>query len=167
MHLLKHQSSFADYCKTGVYNPIPGVNKKRAEHYRSLVYNVIDDTLQSALPLTFNLLSEEEWNAFVNDFFSRHKCKSTQLWRLPKETHEFVANSNYHLIHKYPFLPELLWLEWLEIELFMMEDTSSSFSTCGNLANDRLVINPEHHLQYFSYMLNYLRHLRMLQPVHT
>ncbi len=159
MHLLNsthtNQSTFASYCKTGSYTPIPGVREKRAQQYRSLVYNIIDDTLQASLPLTFNLLTIEEWDNFVNDFFTHHNCKTPLLWRLPKEVHEFVVGTDYPLLHQYPFLPELLWFEWLEIELFMMEDKAAGFSLEGDLLSDALIINPEHHLQYFSY------------PVHT
>jgi hypothetical protein len=165
MHLFNsthsNQSAFANYCKTGTYTPIPGVRENRAQQYRSLVYNIIDDTLQASLPLTFNLLSNEEWDNFVNDFFSLNNCRTHQLWRLPKEVHEFVVSTNYPLIHQYPFLPELLWFEWLEIELFMMEDKSAHFSMEGNLLNDALIINPEYHLQYFSYPV----HIKMASEI--
>ncbi|MCX6182249.1 MAG: putative DNA-binding domain-containing protein [Bacteroidetes bacterium] len=150
----QNQSAFANYCRTGKYSPIKGVIEKRAEHYRSLVYNIIDDTMQSALPLTFNLLTIEEWDRFVNDFFCQHNCRTAQLWRLPLEVHEFVISSNYYLQKKYPFFAELLWFEWLEVELFMMDDKPASFSLSGHILNNPLVINPEFHLQYFSYPIH-------------
>jgi hypothetical protein len=146
-----HQSELARFCRTGHYNPIEGVNEKHVVQYRQLVYNVVDDTLQSAFPLTRNLLTPKEWNKLINDFFSSHPCQSPQVWTMPKELWAWITEKRPALLKKYPFLDELLWFEWLEIELFMMEDKLAGFTKEGNLKIDKLVINPEHHLQHFTY----------------
>ncbi|HEY0611942.1 MAG TPA: DNA-binding domain-containing protein, partial [Chitinophaga sp.] len=104
-----YQSSLADYCRTGAYQAIPGV--KTAQHvsqYRRLVYNVVDDMLQSAYPLTKGLLKEEEWDELVQEFFSRHACQSPQVWYMPKELYEYIVQQEAHpLLTKYPFLHDL------------------------------------------------------------
>ena len=68
-----YQASLADYCRTGDYQAIPGVKTAHVHQYRRLVYNVVDDMLQSAYPLTRGLLTEEEWNELVQEFFSGHE----------------------------------------------------------------------------------------------
>ncbi|MFM7022410.1 MAG: DUF2063 domain-containing protein [Flavobacteriales bacterium] len=146
-----HQYRFANFCRTGAFIPIEGVNKERAQHYRELVYNAVDDSLQSAFPLTFDLLGSEKWDPLVNEFFSEHNYQTPQLWKLPKELYDFILASKHPLLSEYPFLAELLWFEWLEIELFMMEDKKAEFIDKGNLSSDQIIINPEHHLQYFSF----------------
>jgi len=154
-----YQASLADYCRTGDYQAIPGVKTAHVHQYRRLVYNVVDDMLQSAYPLTKGLLSEGEWDELVQEFFSGHACQSPQVWYMPKELYEYVAQQEAHpLIDKYPFLLDLLRLEWLEIALFMMEDKPVACDTKGEL----VVLNPEHELVHLQYPvhLKEAKHIR-------
>jgi uncharacterized protein len=111
----------------------------------------VDDMLQSAFPITHEFLGEEKWKELVNDFFSYHPCQSPHVWYMPKEFYQYHATSPNTIIKSIPFLIELLWFEWLEVELFMMEDKVVPFSRQGNLLTDALVLNPEHHFQHFRY----------------
>jgi len=147
----RHQSDLARYCRTGKYKAIPGVREQHVGHYRRLVYNVVDDMLQGAYPLTHHLLAAREWKALVQDFFSHHPCQSPQVWYMPKELYHYMSQKEHKLFKKYPFLQELLWFEWLEVELFMMEDRPAAYTTIGKLDTDALVLNPELHLQHFIY----------------
>ncbi|KAA2242545.1 DUF2063 domain-containing protein [Chitinophaga agrisoli] len=147
----RHQAALADYCRTGQYNAIPGVREQHVGQYRRLVYNVVDDMLQSAYPLTRHLLSTREWNAMVKEFFSNHPCQSPQVWYMPRELYQYMTQKGHRLLRKYAFLQELLWLEWLEVELFMMEDRPTAYTTIGDLTTDPLVLNPEYALQQFVY----------------
>lgn len=142
-----HQSALANYCRTGSYQAIPGVRATHVIQYRRLVYNVVNDMLQSAYPLTRDLLGEDDWEELVQTFFSLHACQSPQVWYMPKELYEYVIQEEHPLLIKYPFLGELLQLEWLEIALFMMEDKPVADSPNG----DQLVLNPEHELLHFQY----------------
>jgi hypothetical protein len=146
-----YQSALASYCRTGVYETIPGVRNAHVIQYRRLVYNVVDDMLQSAYPLTRSLLTEQEWNGLVQDFLSGHACQSPQAWYMPKELYEYVIQSAHPLKGRYPFLGELLWLEWLEIALFMMEDRAVLCGSNGDPVTDMLVLNPEHQLVHLKY----------------
>lgn len=151
----KNQSALASYCRSGQMPKIEGVHQRHVKHYRRLVYNVVDDMLQSAFPITYDFLEKEQWDELVQDFFTNHPCQSPQIWYMPKEFYEYHARLKNSIIKSYPFLIELLWFEWLEVELFMMEDKKASFTTHGSVSTDALVLNPEHHFQHFSY------------PVHT
>lgn len=146
-----YQSTLASYCRTGNYVSIPGVKEKNVVQYRRLVFNVVEDTLQSAYPLTYELLTPKEWKSLVARFFREHPCSSPQVWYMPKELYEYIVSKPNNLTRKYPFLAELLWFEWLEIELYMMEDRLVTHRKEGDLTKERLVLNPEHHLQYFSF----------------
>ena len=151
------QSNLAHYCRTGELLPIKGLTDNRVHHYRRLVYNVIDDTLQSAFPLTLDLLSDEEWNDLVNTFFSSHECKSNSIWQMPFEFYQFVEQSELELKSKYVFLEELLLFEWTEIEVYMMEDkTFPAARINGAWLDDLISFNPEFKLL----QLNYPVHLK-------
>ena len=148
----RNQSALASYCRTGKKKAIPGVNKDNISQYRRLVFDIIDDMLQSAYPLTHDLLSHKEWNQLAKEFLSNHSCSSPQVWYMPKELHEYLAAlPNHPLLTQYPYLLELLWFEWLEVELYMMADKTTSYRSSGNVDTDLLVLNPESHFEHFTY----------------
>jgi hypothetical protein len=147
----KSQSVLASYCRTGKKKPKNGVNTKNVSHYRRLVFNIVDDMLQSAYPLTYNLLTDKEWKKTVNDFFSGHPCQSPQVWYMPKEFYQYLSITQNPVLTKYPFLDDLLLFEWTEVELFMMEDIAINFSKIGDVLFSKLIINPEHLFLQFNY----------------
>jgi len=140
----QYQNDLAHFCRTGEYIPIPGIIEKNVSRYRNLIYNIVDDSLQSAYPLTSNLLEEKEWDDLVHEFFSSHRCQSPLLWQMPKELFEFMQETDNQLLLKYPVLSDLLMMEWYEVEIFMMEDKEvPTHQIEGKLSADPLVINPE------------------------
>jgi hypothetical protein len=157
------QSALANYCRTGVLEEIPGVDNTRVQHYRRLVFHIIYDSLSSAYPLTLNLLEQEEWDGLVNEFFSSHPCQSPQVWTMPKELYEYILDVKHPLLAKYPFLQELLWMEWLEIEIYMMEDLHVQYHEQNITGKGKLVINPEHRLIALNYPVH-LKHASQIQP---
>lgn len=151
------QSKLANYCRTGLIGEIPGANHEHIKHYRRLVFNIINDSLQSAYPLTFQLLTEAEWGELADEFFTSHPCQSPQVWWMPREFYEYIVETEHQIIVNYPFLPNLLEMEWLEVELFMMEDISIDYHQNGRLSADTLVLNPEHRLVRFDYPVHLKR----------
>ena len=140
----QQQSDLASYCRTGKLADNLAVNKERVHHYRRLVYNVVDDSLQSAFPLTVELLEEEEWDLLVDQFFSTHKNQSTQVWRMPQEFYQFYKETSNPVTEKYRFLNDLLYFEWKEIDLFMMEDRPyPRIQKVGDPLINKWAVNPE------------------------
>lgn len=150
------QRNLALYCRTGEFHPLINTIEGRVHHYRRLVFNNIDDSLATAYPLTRQLLQEDEWELLTHNFFSRVACSSPMVWKMPLELYAYVEKHETELTDKYPQLLDLLRFEWIEVELFMMADKDSwRFSADGDLLNDVLCINPEHHIE------------RLIYPVHT
>lgn len=148
----EQQSKLANYCRTGEYKTLENVNEKNVSQYRRLVFNVVEDMLQTAYPLTFELLEKNEWLNVTKEFFANHACSSPQVWYMPKEFYEYLSEEKNHpLSKKYPFLLELLSFEWLEVQMYMMEDKEVGYSTYGDIHKDTLVVNPEIYLQHFQY----------------
>ncbi|HKK82479.1 MAG TPA: putative DNA-binding domain-containing protein [Prolixibacteraceae bacterium] len=150
----KYQSSLANYCKTGNYTPIPGVIEKNIGRYRELIYNIFDDSLSSAFPLTKNLLQPNEWDEMVHDFMKSHQCSSPMVWQMPGEFYQFAVESEYKLIREYPFLFDLLLFEWEEVDVYMMEDIAPFPYADAPESKTRYVANPE------------LKILQLQYPVH-
>jgi hypothetical protein len=155
MHLqsetFEAQSLLADYCRTGIQPEIQGTNK-HISRYRELVYNVVYDTLENAYPITFKLLQEETRNELVHVFFSNHKAQTPQVWKLPFEFYRYLIENSYDLKLNLPFLKDLLYFEWLEIELYNMEDLPlPEHKPEGDWLNEIIIVNPETKIVQFEY----------------
>ncbi len=122
---------------------IPGVDVKRMSHYRRLVKNIFDDTLRRAYPLTVEVLSQAEWQQLVTRFLQEAAPQTPFLWKMPYEFYVFVTEKNFAEQWHYPFLEDLLFFEWIEIEMFTMPDLPlPPFRTNGDFLNETIVPNP-------------------------
>ena len=157
MHMLKQetkmiQEKLGEYCRSGEYVEIPGVKGSRLHHYRRLVYNVVDGALETAFPITFNILSEDEWEQMVYNFFSEHDCQTPQLWELPLEFYEYAKEENYAGKYNKPYLSDLLYFEWVEIEVHTMPDAKyPELKKDGDLFRDNIILNDESKIIHLSY----------------
>lgn len=147
------QNNFAYYCKTNELSGIDGLTEGRIHHYRRLIYGVIDDSLRSAYPLTENLLTEEEWKFLVDKFIAEHNCQSPAIWQMPYEFYEFINAKDFEIKEKYPHLIDLIFFEWKEIEMYMMEDLNDSIINLSTNFNEEYygIINKEFDLLEFDY----------------
>ncbi len=146
------QLDFASYCKTGEYIPLPGITPNRVHHYRSLVFNVVKNTLEQAYPLTYDILGEEKWEIWIDKFFTLHDPQSPQVWKLPLEFYEWAVAYGMAEESDLVFLNDLLLFEWLEIEVYTMPDIDIPESNKeGDFLADVMVINPEYRLLELSY----------------
>ncbi len=139
----KSQMHFGQYIRSGKNPPVTTVSEN-THHYRELVYSVIKDTMSNAYPILKNFLNAKEWENAVQYFFEHHKSQTEQIWKLPFEFYEFYLENPFPTKKIIPFLNELMYFEWLEIEVFMMEDLEFlPFSEKGNPKTDVLIPNPE------------------------
>lgn len=137
------QNELVKYCRTGSEEPLT-TKQENTHHYRRLVINLVRDILTKAYPFTKELLGKDNWEKAVKHFFSTHKCQTAQVWKMPKEFCEFYSENPLPFDHASSFIPELLLFEWMELELFMMEDEEIfPFHVEGNKENEIFVNNPE------------------------
>ncbi len=156
------QELLGKYCKTGVEVEIPGITEGRVHHYRRLVYNVVKNTMDQAYPITAASMKEEEWDSLVDTFFSNHPTTSTQIWKLPYEFYQYHFSSDTANKINRPYLNDLLYFEWAEIEIHTMKDkVFEKFAVEGNPISDQLVVNPEYEL----IQLEYPVHLKAVQGI--
>lgn len=145
-----YQSALAEYCKTGEFSmDIPGINTKHIHHYRRLVVNNVFDSVSSAYPLTVNLFGEERFNEVFHEFFSSQPLMDPQIWMMPKEFMTYIQTKRPDLLEEYPVLDHLLMFEWLEIEVYMMEDIPFPKSE-----ENTYVLNPEIRLIKLDYPIH-------------
>lgn len=153
----QQQNLLAGYCRTGEEpEGLIGINKDNLHHYRRLVYNIVTDILETAYPITYSYLNNEIWNDLVNEYFTEHKCQTSQVWRMPFEFYEYCLEKNKAEQLNIPFLNDLLYFEWLELDVHTMEDIEyPPFKLDGDLLSERIVLNPEYRIIPLTY------------PVHT
>jgi hypothetical protein len=160
MHLRKEtiriQEELGAYCRSGVEPDLPGVIPGRIHHYRRLVSNVVNDTLQTAFPITVAALGNNQWDQLVQDFFANGSPQTPQVWKLPLAFYHYHSGRETGKLIGKPYLDDLLCFEWMEIEVHTMPDRPHpDFVSAGDLLKDRLVFNPAHEIVKLEY------------PVHT
>lgn len=148
------QSLLSDYCRDGELRAIDGAKADRLPTYRRLVFNVVRDTLAQAYPITFEVLDREEWSNLVFTFFKEHNCQHTEVWKMPYELVEYVEKTQYHELINRPYLLELLYFEWLEIEIHGAEDVDLSHVVPIDTSWENIELNP------------YLKTIQLEYPVH-
>jgi hypothetical protein len=157
---IKIQQDLAMYCRSGKEQDIAGVTEGRLPHYRRLVLDVVYGTIAQAYPITRKVLSEKEWDYIFNNFFIEHDAQTPILWRLPYEFYLYVKALDYAGELGKPWLNELLWFEWLEIEVHMMPDEDhGEYSESGDIEHDTLVLNKDSRL----IKLQYPFHIRAVE----
>lgn len=146
------QAKLANYCRTGEETEITGAQAKRLPHYRRLIYNVINDTLATTYPIAFKYIEKTLIENICHEFFSRHSCAHPQVWRMPKEFFEYCKEKEIGKQHNLPYLNDLLYFEWLEAEMYMMEDKKyPAFRSSENWMKECLALNPEYELIKLDY----------------
>jgi len=160
MHLRKEtiaiQEELGEYCRTGEERELPGITPGRIHHYRRLISNVVHDTLRTAYPITVAALGESQWEQLVQDFFTEGIPQTPQVWKLPFEFYQYHAGSESGNRMDLPFLDDLLYFEWMEIEIHTMPDRPfPEFVSEGDLFQNTLAFNPEYEI------------LKLEYPVHT
>lgn len=146
------QKQLADYCLSENQQSVPDTHEGRLPVYRRLVFNQVLNTLKRTYPLTVAIFPEKIFREMAEDFFSRHECQSPFLWRMPEDFYKYAHASQWDEKYSSPALLDLLLLEWLEIEVFMMPDIPlPQLKIDGKLTEDSLVLNPHHRLNHFHY----------------
>ena len=149
------QKELANFCRTGTDAPKTSI-PAHVIRYKQLVSNTIQASLKNAYPLSRELVGKKRWKKMVTHFFQNHACQTAQIWLLPLEFYEYYKQTAFPFKKNYPCLPELLYFEWLKIDVFFMEDAPlPAFKDKGNLQKDVLVPNPE------------IKILALQYPIHT
>ncbi|MDH6253818.1 hypothetical protein M2347_003545 [Chryseobacterium sp. H1D6B] len=148
------QKELGKYCRTGFNEPSTSI-QEHTFHYRRLVFNVIKDTLKTAFPMTRKLIGRKRWKKTVAYFFENHKCRTPQVWRLPQEFSDYFQDHDFPFKKKFLFLKELLQYEWLEIEIFMMEDLPVPLFNKNRTSEESIFVpNPEIRILFLEYPIH-------------
>ena len=147
-----YQQMLANYCRTGNYEDIPGINTENIKQYRRLVFNVVYGNIEDTFPILNQVVSNDTFTTMVNDFFSNHDCQTPQIWKLSRELLDYSRQADWSAKFQLPWLDDLLLLEHTENEVFTMPDIRfPAFKPLKDIFTDSPALNPEYkiiNLQY-------------------
>jgi len=96
---------------------------ERLAIYSELVYNRFEDFVMTSFPL-FTSFVEDDIREILKEFV-RREHRSPLLMDVGNEFLNFFVSLKHPVKERLPFLEELLLLEWLEIEIFNVNDDMS------------------------------------------
>ena len=130
-----------------------GVEPRRLQLYRELMYNNIEGFLSSGFPVLRSLLNDENWHRLVGDFFSRHKCKTPYFLEISQEFLRYLQEERESSEDDLPFLLELAHYEWLELAADVDSDVipATGFNPHGDLLHGKPVLSPLVYVAAYDY----------------
>lgn len=152
------QEDLGNYCKLNHNDDIKGAKKDRLHHYRRLIYNIIDDALENAYPITRKQLNNVQWKQVVDEFVKEHPCQNPQLYLMPGELIDFAVKKDYATQFNIPYLIDMLNFEWVEVIVHAMKDEEiANHNTQGDFLNSSLYFTPYFQLISLSYPIHKLK----------
>lgn len=141
MNFQDYQTQFAAYIRNPEKNTLPeNVKPERMAMYRELFFNNIDGFLTANFPILHNLLSPQDWENLVQDFFEHHVCKTPHFAEIPEEFLAYLQNERQNPTD-FPFLFELAHYEWVEMALSISHEQFKKMPI-ENLTSAKLKISP-------------------------
>lgn len=95
--------------------PIEGRSQNRINLYKELVFYRFYEVIQNAFPLFVSQVGAERLREMVASFIKTDP-KSPYIWTIPRQFSRFVIERK--LAPDVDCADDLLWYEWIEIELF-------------------------------------------------
>lgn len=89
--------------------------------YRELFFNNIENFIATGFPVLKSILAGERWIALVQDFFSRHRCRTPLFIEIAEEFLDYLRNERGARPEDLAFLLELAHYEWVELALAVSE----------------------------------------------
>lgn len=138
------QQHWAAYLRDpGRAAPPPGVEARRLQVYRDLVFNNIEGFLCKGFPVLHSLYAREDWRALVRAFIREHSCDSPYFLEISQQFLQFLMQHHVLRPEDPPFLRELAHYEWVELALDVAEASlPDPVSPSGSLLDAPLRLSP-------------------------
>ena len=101
----------------GQEEPPEGIEERRLNIYRDLIYNNIESFIRSGFPVLHSLYQEDEWRKLVRSFIADHRCRTPYFLEISQEFLHFLQARFMEPPADKPFLLELAHYEWVELAL--------------------------------------------------
>ena len=138
------QLDFAAHIRNPEENPMPtDVEPRRMKIYADLFFNNVKSFLDSAFPISREIVGEAKWRELAREFLHLHNSESPYFLQISEEFLTFLHTTldNGGLQGLPPFLLELCHYEWVELALDVAveEADPESYLAEGDLSGEVLV----------------------------
>ena len=135
------QLDFAAHIRNPELNPRPAdVEPRRMQIYLDLFFNNVKNFVDSAFPVSREIVGEQVWRQLVREYLHRHGAESPYFLQISEEFLTFLHDRGLHDLP--PFLLELCHYEWIELSLDVAdEETRGDIEPWVSL-DDRVLLNP-------------------------
>ncbi len=86
--------------------------------YQKLVYQRYYEVIQNSFPLYLELIDERDLEKTIKAFM-KDTPETPFVWQIPNDYRKFVKKNKF--FHDKKYIYELLYYDWIEIELYMKE----------------------------------------------
>lgn len=100
----------------GNNEPLVNPALNRIQVYQDMVHYRFAEVIRNTMPIFTSLLEREQLNALIFDFINSDPA-SAFIWKMPGEFAAYVLSTP--LANTMPWLADLFWLEYTEVELLM------------------------------------------------
>lgn len=119
----------------------PGIEPRRLQVYRELVYNNLDGLLAGTFPVIRRTVGDEAWGSLVRAFLAGHRSSTPLFPELGREFTAFLASAAGQDAAR-PWLPELAHYEWAELGLQLSDAQLPPHDPAGDLLDGVPVLSP-------------------------
>ena len=141
----KHQFEFTAHIRDPKKNRMPaGIEDRRMQIYRDLLYNNIEGFIASGFPVIREIYDDESWHRMIRDFFANHQSRSPYFLEISEEFIDYLQNERVPQKEDPAGLVELAHYEWVELALHVSDATVSmeGINANGDLLLQRPVFSP-------------------------
>jgi len=94
-----------------------GIEARRMQVYKDLVYNNIEGFLSGGFPVLRSLYTDDDWQRLVREFITDYRCSSPYFLEISQEFLNFLMQGRALAPADPPCLLELAHYEWVELAL--------------------------------------------------
>jgi hypothetical protein len=162
------QYQFTAHMRDPENNPPPaGIEDRRMEIYRGLLYRNIEGFVANSFPVIRKMCSDEHWHKMIRDFISSHQSHSPYFKEIALEFIHYLKDERQPQAEDPAFLTELAHYEYLEI-FIKLADADIDWQHIdkdGDLMNSRLVLSPFVQLHRYQYPVHNLPALEQIRDI--
>ena len=117
------ERQFAAHLRDPDNSPAPaGIEDRRLEIYRGLVYRNVEGFIASGFPVLRSILDEGQWGALVRGFLREHRCHSPYFLDIGREFITYLMENKDLASTEPPYLVQLCHYEWVELALDVADE---------------------------------------------
>ena len=142
----KTQYAFSAHIRDPKLNPRPDdVEERRMKIYNELFFNNVEDFIANTYPVLKEIMSENNWQEMMRDYFKNHLSHTPLFPEMPREFLKYLENERNNP-NDPVFINELAHYEWVELALMtsdLDEDINwNNIDKEGDLLNGQVVLSP-------------------------